>query len=149
MPRGVSFTFDDGPDEAWTPRVLAELARLGVRATFFVTGERVLRHTELVRVSVGAGHEVQLHCHRHLRHTELTEPQLLGDTERALASLASVGVEPTLWRAPWGTITPASRRVARRFGLRLVGWSIDTHDWTSRQRCSPPQSPICPVAARC
>ncbi len=125
----VSFTFDDGPDEVWTPRVNAELARLGVRATFFAIGERVLRWPELVRRAVAVGHEVQLHCHRHIRHTQLTEPELRSDTERGLEALASVGVEPTLWRAPWGITTPASRRLARAFGLRLIGWSIDTHDW--------------------
>ncbi len=127
--RSVSLTFDDGPDETWTPRVLAALARLRVRGTFFVVGERVLRHPGLVREAVEAGHEVQLHCHRHLRHTQLGEPELRSDTERALAALADVGVRPTLWRAPWGVTTPASRSVAGSLGLRLVGWSIDTHDW--------------------
>ncbi len=125
----MSFTFDDGPDEVWTPHVLAELERLGVRATFFVIGERALRFAELVRTMVDAGHEVQLHCHRHLRHTGLTESEIRSDTERALEALARVGVEPTLWRVPWGISAPATRRVARSFGLRLIGWSIDTHDW--------------------
>jgi peptidoglycan/xylan/chitin deacetylase (PgdA/CDA1 family) len=127
--RAVSFTFDDGPDELWTPRVHAELERLGVHATFFVIGERALRHPEIVRASVAAGHEVQLHCQRHLRHTELSEAELELDTEQALEALARAGAQPALWRAPWGISTPASWRVARSFGLRLVGWSIDTHDW--------------------
>jgi peptidoglycan/xylan/chitin deacetylase (PgdA/CDA1 family) len=129
MARAVSFTFDDGPDEVWTPRVHAELARLDLNATFFVVGERALCHPELVRTTVEAGHEVQLHCHRHIRHTELSERELEQDTEQALESLSRAGVQPTLWRAPWGLTTPASERVARAFGLRLVGWSIDTHDW--------------------
>jgi peptidoglycan/xylan/chitin deacetylase (PgdA/CDA1 family) len=129
MSKPVSFTFDDGPDEVWTPRVQAELERLGLRATFFVIGERVLRCPELVRTTVEAGHEVQLHCHRHVRHTQLTETELRSDTERALEALAGAGVQPRLWRAPWGVGTPSTRRVARSFGLRLTGWSIDTHDW--------------------
>ena len=102
MSRPVSFTFDDGPDEVWTPRVQTELERLGVRATFFVVTERVLRCSELVCATLDAGHEVQLHCHRHVRHTQLTESELRCDTERALEALACVGVAPTLWRAPWG-----------------------------------------------
>ncbi|HEX4466555.1 MAG TPA: polysaccharide deacetylase family protein [Solirubrobacteraceae bacterium] len=125
----MSFTFDDGPHEVWTPRVLAELDRLGVRATFFVIGERVLLHPEFVRASVEAGHEVQLHCQRHIRHTQLSEAELQLDTEQGLDALVRAGVEPALWRAPWGIDTSMSRRVARSFGLRLVGWSIDTHDW--------------------
>ena len=40
----LSFTFDDGPDETWTPRVLEQLARCEVTATFFMVGERVRAH---------------------------------------------------------------------------------------------------------
>jgi peptidoglycan/xylan/chitin deacetylase (PgdA/CDA1 family) len=129
MSRPVCFTFDDGPDEVWTPRVHAELERIGVCATFFVIGERVELHPELIRASVEAGHEVQLHCQRHVRHSELSEAEVRLDAERALEALVSAGVQPSLWRTPWGISTPASWRVARSLGLRLVGWSIDTHDW--------------------
>ncbi len=129
VPAVLSFTFDDGPDPIWTPLVLEQLARCGVRATFFVVGERALAHPELVRATVAAGHDVQLHCHRHVRHTQLTQAALRLDTESALAALAGLGLRPRLWRAPWGVCTEASVRVAARFGLRLVRWSLDTHDW--------------------
>ncbi len=125
----VSLTFDDGPDRTWTPNVLAQLASLDVRATFFLVGERVLAHPEVVEATLAAGHEVQLHCHRHVRHTELNEAELLLDTGAALAALAGAGARPLLWRPPWGVRTAATDRVAERLGLRLVHWSIDTHDW--------------------
>jgi peptidoglycan-N-acetylglucosamine deacetylase len=125
----LSLTFDDGPETGWTERVLAELEHCDVRATFFLVGGRVRRHPQLVRALQAGGHELQLHCHRHVRHTELTEAQLARDTEQALEAFASADVSPHLWRAPWGVRTEASERVARAFGLRLVGWSIDTHDW--------------------
>ena len=129
MPSVLSLTFDDGPDETWTPRVLEELGRCGAQATFFMVGERVRARPNLARMVLAAGHDVQLHCHRHLRHTQLSERELRHDTEAGLAALESVDVRPTLWRAPWGVCTDASARVAERFALRLVGWSIDTHDW--------------------
>ncbi len=128
-PALLSFTFDDGPDPTWTAAVLNALRRCEVRATFFVVGERVLTHPDIVRAELAAGHDVELHCHRHIRHTELAEAELQRDTESALAALASVGASPRLWRAPWGVCSAASVRVARRLGLRLVRWSIDTHDW--------------------
>ncbi len=127
--RALSLTFDDGPDPVWTPLVLEQLASCGVTATFFMVGQRVLAYPESARAVLAAGHDVQLHCHRHVRHTELTEADLRLDTESALGALASVGVRPRLWRTPWGICTEASIRVARRLGLRLVRWSIDTHDW--------------------
>ena len=129
----LSFTFDDGPDETWTPRVLEQLARCEAAATFFMVGERVRAHPELARAVLAAGHEIQLHCHRHIRHTELTEAELLLDTKMGLYALAAVDVRPQLWRAPWGTCTDASIRVAEYAGLQVVRWSIDTHDWRGDQ----------------
>ena len=130
MQRGPLFlTFDDGPDEHWTPRVLEELERCGARATFFVVGERVRALPHVLEAVHEAGHEVALHCDRHLRHTELSEEELEADTVSALASLALLGIHPRLWRAPWGVLTSASLRVAERYGLELVHWSFDTHDW--------------------
>ncbi len=132
-PRALNLTFDDGPDPTWTPLVLDQLARGAATATFFVVGERVLAHPDVVEAALAAGHDVQLHCQRHMRHTELSEVELQRDTEAALAALESVGVRPRLWRAPWGVQTEASVRVAQRLGLRLVRWSIDTHDWAGEE----------------
>ncbi len=47
------------------------------------------------------------------------------DTERALAKLAEIGVEPTLWRTPYGVTAPFSETTASE----IVGWTVDTHDW--------------------
>jgi peptidoglycan/xylan/chitin deacetylase (PgdA/CDA1 family) len=136
-PRGVgcvegvcTFTFDDRPDPSWTPRVLAELDRCGAPATFFVVGERLADDPGPARATLEAGHGVELHCHRHVRHTELSEAELEADTIAGLAELerAELG-RPRHWRTPWGVRTAATERVAARHGLRLVDWTIDTHDW--------------------
>lgn len=129
VPRALSLTFDDGPDPTWTLLILEQLQRCHVAATFFMIGERVLVEPGLARKVLAAGHDIQLHCHRHVRHTELTEAELQDDSESALAALESVGVHPRLWRTPWGVCTEASHRVAERLGLQIVRWSIDTHDW--------------------
>lgn len=122
-------TLDDGPDPVWTPRMLDELARVEVSASFFPIGERVAELPMLVRELVDGGHEVGLHCQSHIRHSDLTEAEIEADTRAALGVLERVDVRPTRWRAPWGVSTPASERVAKRHGLELVGWTIDTHDW--------------------
>lgn len=133
VPPTLSLTFDDGPDPTWTPQIAQQLERCHATATFFVVGERALAHPDLLRRVLAAGHEIQLHCHRHIRHTELSEEELLHDSEAALAALEAVAVRPRLWRTPWGIHTDATHRVARRLGLALVRWSIDTHDWRGDQ----------------
>ncbi len=127
---GVALSFDDGPDPVWTPRVLAALAEAGAHATFFVMGAAVARWPEVTRAVLAAGHDVQLHCHEHRRHTTLSADELANDTDRALAELARLGVAPTRWRTPWGVLGADSATVADDRGLALTGWTADTEDWT-------------------
>ena len=78
---------------------------------------------------VEEGHAVGLHCDVHVRHDARDEAWLRRDVASALARLAAVGVRPRLWRTPWGVLAPWTPRVAAEHGLRIVSWSVDTHDW--------------------
>jgi peptidoglycan-N-acetylglucosamine deacetylase len=122
-------TFDDGPDPVWTPLVLDCLAREGARSTFFVMAGRANSHPGLIERMRADGHEVELHCVRHVRHTELEVPALREDTELGLRTLRALGARVRRWRPPWGVVTDATRRVAGENGLEVVGWSADTEDW--------------------
>ncbi len=122
-------TFDDGPDPVWTPKVLEALDRVRARATFFVLGRRAIEHAGLIRRIVRGGHEVGLHCRAHIRHTEMTLQKLRADTALSLRDLHTIGVNPRLWRPPWGVMTGDTLQVARENGLKLVLWTLDTHDW--------------------
>jgi peptidoglycan/xylan/chitin deacetylase (PgdA/CDA1 family) len=125
----LSLTFDDGPHAVWTTAVLRALDRAQVAATFFVVAGAVRSAARAVTAIASAGHSVQLHCYRHVRHTSLHEDEIERDARAALEILGSAGAHPKLWRPPWGVSTAATRNVAGRLGLELIGWDIDTHDW--------------------
>jgi len=125
----VALTYDDGPDRVWTPRLLATLRRAGARATFFVQARRAAAHRELLEQMVADGHEVGFHCLDHVRHSERSWDGLSADLEIGVGVLASLGVAPRAWRAPWGVETDVTRALAGLHGLRLWGWNVDTHDW--------------------
>lgn len=125
----VALTFDDGPDPAGTPDVLDALAAVQARATFFVLGERAMEQPRAIAAIRAGGHEVELHGHRHLRHTELTRAELAHDTEEAIEALARLGVTPRRWRTPWGVRAPWTEELAAAHGLELVDWDLDPEDW--------------------
>jgi peptidoglycan-N-acetylglucosamine deacetylase len=125
----LALTFDDGPDPAWTARLLDLLRALDVRATFFPIAQRAAAQARLIERMRRDGHAVGLHCDEHIRHGERDPEWLARDTGAALAKLAEVGIRPSLWRTPWGDVAPWSEAIADQHGLRLVGWSADTHDW--------------------
>lgn len=125
----VALTFDDGPDPDGTPIVLDALARAQASATFFVIAPRAAEHPELVARILAEDHVVGLHCEEHVRHSERDADWCGRDTQRALARLHDLGVSPTLWRTPWGDTAPWTGEIAAEHQLRVVGWTVDTHDW--------------------
>ncbi len=125
----LALTFDDGPDPAGTPRVLDALSRAEGRATFFVIAPRAEAHPELVTRIVAEGHTVALHCDEHVRHSDRDAAWCADDTRRALERLERLGIVPCLWRTPWGDTAPWTGQVAADHQLRIIGWTVDTHDW--------------------
>lgn len=125
----IFLTFDDGPDPTGTPHVLAALERARASATFFVVTPQALRHRALISETQRAGHRVEFHCSEHVRHTERTREEVEEDTRSGLRNLESLGIEPGLWRTPWGVEEPWTRDIAEQFHLEIALWTADTHDW--------------------
>jgi len=123
--RSIALTFDDGPDPRWTPRVAELLAARGVRATFFLVGQRAEASPSSVRALVDAGHEVASHGWSH-RSLWLCGPRRTADEVlRAQDHLTELsGAAPRLFRPPWGMVNAALFGVLRGAGLRCVLWSI-------------------------
>jgi peptidoglycan/xylan/chitin deacetylase (PgdA/CDA1 family) len=123
--RRIGLTFDDGPDPAWTERILSVLDGARVRASFFLVGERAARAPDTVRRIAAAGHEIGSHgwSHRSLwlcgpRRTE----DEIGRAQRFLSD--AVGAPIRHFRPPWGMVNAAMFGALRRHGQRCVLWSI-------------------------
>lgn len=132
--RQIALTFDDGPDPAVTPQVLAMLAGADARASFFCIGERLRRHPALGRAIVAGGHSIENHTERHRHHFAL-----LGTTrlEREIAAMQRtvtdiVGEAPRFFRAPAGLRNALLEPVLQRLELRLASWTRRGYDTASR-----------------
>lgn len=129
----VALTFDDGPDPNSTLEIARILADFGVRAAFFVVGERVEAHPEIVRRLHEAGHLVCNHTHTHSisMHFSLwrTARRELRTCNAAIASV--IGKEPTLFRSPQGIKNPALGDVVGELDMTAVGWDARGFDTLS------------------
>lgn len=131
-PDHVALTFDDGPDPRSTPHVLDALDALGVRATFFVLGERVERHRALTARIAARGHELAVHGWTHSRPWRPAPAAEARAVARAAWELRSLTGRGPLWyRPPFGILTGDRWLAARRAGLRPVLWSAWGRDWTA------------------
>lgn len=124
--RCVALTFDDGPGEH-TARLLGHLRRARARATFFVLGENVREHAEVLRQVVRDGHEVADHSWSHPNLTHQSSRAVRSQVRRTQREVAEVaGVTPRLFRPPYGA---TDSRVARAAGMAQILWDVDTLDW--------------------
>lgn len=131
--RRIALTFDDGPDAEHTPVLLDALAALGVKATFFVVGNGVDAHPELVARIVREGHELGNHTYTH-RYLPLARSRSvmreLATTDAAIAR--ATGIVPTLARPPWGGRSPRTVRAFARLAKRVVLWDVNSYDWKGK-----------------
>ncbi|MDA0635790.1 glycosyltransferase [Nonomuraea sp. MCN248] len=135
--RTVALTFDDGPDPAWTPRLLDVLKARGAKATFFAVGSKIAAHPELTRRIVAEGHELGNHTYTHPDLAAVTAWRAeleLNLTQKALAG--ATGLHTTLARPPYSstpdTITGRqwdSLAALGREGYLIALTDLDTKDW--------------------
>lgn len=133
----IALTFDDGPDPEWTPAILEELRKTGTKATFFLIGEKAARYPELVRLIAHEGHSIGNHTFRHAFWGWLRIEDYREEVSRTGAVLSGIlGYEPKLFRPPRGLLLPSQKRFFTSRGYRIVLWSINSKDWTSRSSAS-------------
>lgn len=123
----VALTFDDGPGP-YTAGLLDTLKKDGVRATFFMLGENVGAHRDVVRRMALEGHELADHSWSHPQLTSLSSAGVRSQIQRTQQAIAeaSGGVRPTLMRPPYGAV---DKHVERAVGMPMILWSVDTLDW--------------------
>ncbi|MEU6075727.1 polysaccharide deacetylase family protein [Micromonospora sp. NPDC047074] len=129
----VALTIDDGPHPRWTPPTLDLLARHGVRATFFLIGDRVREHPDLARQVLAAGHLIGNHSMSHPQpFAALPRHELRSEIERTQRVIEdATGVTPRLFRAPGGNWSPGVLRTTAELGLAPVDWTVNPSDWRS------------------
>jgi len=129
-PRELALTFDDGPNPAWTPRLLDLLAQHGVRATFFLIGRHAQGDAELARRIAAAGHVVGNHSWNHPNLARTSTIRVREELKRTQDTLEQIiGAQVLYFRPPYGARRPAVFRVARELGLEPVLWNAMTTDW--------------------
>lgn len=123
-------TFDDGPDPDVTPALLDALDAEGIRATFFVLGEQMMRAPSLAGEVRRRGHEVALHGYEHEEHDRWWPGQTRDDLARGLGTFqVSTGTSPRWYRPPYGLLSEASFKACADLGFEPVYWSAWGYDW--------------------
>jgi peptidoglycan/xylan/chitin deacetylase (PgdA/CDA1 family) len=129
--RRVALTFDDGPEPGQTEHILAVLEKYNITAAFFMIGEKMRRHPELVaRVRAGHHQIIGNHSWSHPNFHEIGIAEQADEVLREDALLAPDNADPQkLFRYPFGNSSCETNDLVRARGYKIVGWHIDSCDW--------------------
>ena len=119
----VYLTFDDGPNEAITEFILGVLRCFDVKATFFVVGENVERHPELLRALLDEGHSIGNHTMHHLNGRNIRNQSFIADVEAQ-----EVLMKTSLFRPPHGYMSRSQYRALKK-DYRIVMFDLVTRDY--------------------
>ena len=129
-PHYVALTFDDGPKQGTTDRLLDGLKQRGASATFFLVGEQAALYPDLVKRMAEEGHQVGNHTWSHVRLEGEEESALRQEIQKTEILLQNILGGSGYWlRPPYGLI---AKTVAEHVAVPMVKWSVDPRDWESR-----------------
>lgn len=142
----VFLTFDDGPNQETTPRVLDVLREAGVPATFFILGSAISGAPDVLERTVAEGHAVALHSFTHdyskLYPGREANPARVGQefdmSMEAVREVLGPNYATTAWRYPgghgsWQAMAAADEVLADR-GANWIDWNALTGDAEPKKR---------------
>lgn len=126
----IAITFDDGPHPTYTPEILDILMDYGIKATFFVVGQNVELHPDIVKRAINEEHEIGNHTFTHCHVYDASFEEVIDEIqscEDTIYELCEYHVK--LFRPPEGVLPEAVRNYAINEDYSVILWSIDTYDW--------------------
>lgn len=123
----VALSFDDGPHPTFTPQVLDILQRYDAKATFFLIGDRAVRHPDVVAAILAGGHEIGNHYSSNVSTLGHSDAEFARNLEQTEAELG-LAAKPALFRPPGGVAWPRQIRLAKARGYICVLGCAYPHD---------------------
>ncbi|MGO5012655.1 polysaccharide deacetylase family protein [Niallia sp. Sow4_A1] len=129
----ISLTFDDGPDEIMTPKIIEILQNHHVKGNFFFIGSEAEKYPQVVKNAYENGNLVLSHSYHHVDLTTLSNAEQANEINNAgLAIQTIIGKEPAMIRPPYGETNETLIENAKDKGYSVIIWSIDTLDWSQK-----------------
>ncbi|MBI3883244.1 MAG: polysaccharide deacetylase family protein [Sphingobacteriales bacterium] len=126
----IALTFDDGPAENYTPEILQILKANKVKAAFFCIGNRVKENPALVKQLHTEGHVIGNHSYSHHFWFDLfSTKKVLADLQLMdAATKEAIGLQPKLFRPPYGVTNPNIKRAIIKGNYTPIGWNVRSMD---------------------
>ena len=121
----IWLTFDDGPHQESTPFILNVLKEEQVKATFFLVGEQMEKHPELLNQIISEGHIVANHSYSHKNGWLSNNSTYFNDIEKCQKLIT----ENKLFRPPYGKISPLQISHLKK-NYKIILWDVLSWDFS-------------------
>ena len=121
-------TYDDGPGEKTTPKLLDLLDHHQAKATFYLVGSNVEGKGSILPRMQHAGHDLASHSQNHLNGWKVTPWRSLRDVVQGFSTLKRTNIDFKLFRPPYGKINLLTWLAAARHQIQLGWWTIVSGD---------------------
>lgn len=134
--KGVSLTFDDGPDRDTTLRILDILDKHQVKGTFFLIGKNIPGNEDIVKDILNRGHLIGNHSYSHDKTLPTKGAKTLKEEFDRCGELLTqlAGRIPVFVRIPFGLSTPNYYRALKGTSYIPVGWDFRTFDTMYKEK---------------
>ena len=137
--RVAVLTYDDGPSESLTPRLLDLLNQHDVKATFFMLGRNAAKYPHVVDRVLKEGHDIGCHSDQHLHAWKAAPQDAIKDINAGYDRLSKWMPKNGMFRPPYGKMTLPTWLSVRRRGSPVWWWTLDSGDTSENL---PPKSEL-------
>jgi peptidoglycan/xylan/chitin deacetylase (PgdA/CDA1 family) len=125
----VVLTFDDGPHNPNTSRVIEVLEKHNIKAIFFIIGKNIRGNESIIHNLISKGHLIGNHSYSHHKWIDLwSYKKVCADFEICQNELKKQGVTSNLFRPPYGVTNPNIAKAIKKLNLKSIGWNIRSYD---------------------
>jgi peptidoglycan-N-acetylglucosamine deacetylase len=131
--RQVALTFDDGPDNHYTPQILDILKRENIKSTFFVVGQMTQKYPDTLKRIYREGHTIGNHSWSHPVFPNLSKANVIKQLDVTNNTVRNIiDRSPLLFRPPYGAMNKGLEKLVASKGYKIIYWDVDTVDWDNK-----------------
>jgi peptidoglycan/xylan/chitin deacetylase (PgdA/CDA1 family) len=126
----ILLTFDDGPTESSTLKILEILNRNKIKAVFFCEGRNIKKYPDLTTQMISEGHVIANHSMTHKLITKISKDEASEEIQSFNNLMKEkFNYEVKYFRPPHGRFNLRTNGLLKNLNLKCVMWSLLSHDY--------------------
>ena len=126
----ILLTFDDGPTEAATLKILNILKANNIKSIFFCVGSNIKKHQSLVQNMLGDGHTIANHTMNHKMLTKMSREESI----REMSSFNDLlkrkfNYNVKYCRPPHGRFNLKTNNILKELNMKCIMWNLLSYDY--------------------